>query len=438
MRKAQGMTASSLRIPRRSSSKACFSVFVFWILLIPLVGFSADVKSGGPPPVTVEMKLGKNMRLDFKREPEGGANTALLCDAGGVLWVFHAPFEGPLYFSRFVNGIATPLETAVSGWKFINRIAGSLDADGNPTVIWSGIRSDQDVAAQPLKLGERNRAGNGLREGQVLAASTWTGEAWTSATILDVLGTGMVANRLHSIRDTRGSVHVVYDRQLEPPESYSRGFIVVDGFFANKCFHVHSERGNCSLPLPTTGKGRFSVQDMRLTNTPDGPVALSMLIRPPRKAYVGVQTWDGKSWSSLKQVSPDLLGPYTYEGGSFQDKWGTRITWWNSELQYTFVASDPEGKDRTQQFTSAHTPIFEFHTSGAVLLLCPNYGGGDLRAWDGKRWTEPMACSHGQYLAGSASGVFYVAGREGAQLVAQEVILQVCAGTTSQRGRRGE
>ena len=379
----------------------------------------------GPYAVIAGMSLGAMMRLDFEEKAKG--ETVLLCDAGGTLWVFEAPSGGSLYYSKFVDGAATPIGTVVSGWNFIENITASLDAAGNPTVIWAGLRSDEAVAVDPLELGERNVSGTGLYEGQVLAVSTWTGEAWTSPAILDVLGTGSAANTLHSMRDPGGVVHIAYDRKLEPPEDYNIGFILGEGFFPNKCFYVHSQGRGWSTPVATTGRGKFDVRDMLLTSTPDGQVGLSMVIEPPHSAYVGWQKWDGTKWSSVRQVSPDLSSAVTYYGGTFLDKWGTRIIWWDGgDYKYTLTASGSDGVRRSQEVTTFHPPILAFHASGAVLMLCPQDGSrGDLRAWDGQRWTEPVACPYGTYLTASPSGTVYVAGWQEKELVVQEVVLQV-------------
>lgn len=83
---------------------------------------------------------------------------------------------------------------------------------------------------------------------------------------------------------------------------------------------MHSQNRNWSTPIATTGRGKFRVGALLLTNTPDKQVGLSMVIRPPGSAYVGWQQWDGTKWSRLKQVSPTLSSAVAYEGGSFLDK----------------------------------------------------------------------------------------------------------------------
>jgi hypothetical protein len=388
-----------------------------------------------PYPTIVGMKLGKEMRLDMKRRMRH--EIALLCDAGGTPWVFSCDAGGSdlICCSKFVNGTPTPLETiAKEGWRSFDSITASLDAAGNPVVIWVGFRTDKEVAAHPLTLGRRNESGTGVFEGAVLAASAWTGEKWSKPAIIDVLGMGTFASSLRSMRDASGAVHVVYDRKLEPPEQYNIGFILGEGFSPRKCFHAYLEGGKWSTAVPTTGEGKYYLSDMRPSLMPEGQVALSVLVRPPHGdgTHVGWQKWDGKKWSGLEQVGP-RLGSSTYEGGSLIDRWGTRVTWWeqrggrgDKEQNHTFAVSS-QRKDRPfQLFEGSLSPISAIHTSGAVVMLSPHeVQAGELRAWDGRKWTEPLACPHGLYLAGSPSGKnFYVAGWEGDQLVVQELTLE--------------
>lgn len=412
-------------------------VAILPLLLVALAGRPSAVTANEPYSPKVEMKLGNEMHLELKGKVTGGDLTELVCDAGRTLWFFHT-HDGKVYCSKFVNGTAASLETVMEGWERVGNITACLDAAGNPTVVWAGNRSDQEVATRPFPLGERNRSGDGLFEGQVLAASTWTGKAWTAPTILDVLGPGMVGNRLHSLRDAAGTIHVVYDRKLEPPEDYNIGFILGEGFFPNKCFHVYRQGGNWSSPLPTTGSGKFDVGEMRLNNTSDQRLELSLLTELPRQGYVGLQQWNGKTWSPLKQISPTLASVSFYGGGSFLDQRGARITWWSGEdNEYTCVVSVPHESDYRERFVSLRGPIFACHALGIVLLLSPDYHQGELRLWNGRKWTAPMACSPGEYLVGSSSGAVYMARWDRETLVVQEVILSA-NGSTTANADRGE
>lgn len=246
-----------------------------------------------------------------------------------------------------------------SGWVNVERMSLSNDEAGRPVVIMMGCVQD-------------------ARNSRVVGR-TWTGTEWTEPDEIDRFDGSGVFGGMISYLDSKGRIHVAYDRDLDDRESY--GFM--DGQFPDKCFHaVRTEQG-WSKASATTGRGKFYVDPVSLGEFADGTVYLTVEVHPFTSSsrleteYLGCQRWSGREWSELEEGTPKALST---------DYWGNRI----SELRATTQRSDGVGKGPARPRTAScrdrlgRLVVFSWDSSQVTVCM-----------WNGNEWAEDVTFSPG-------------------------------------------
>ena len=241
-----------------------------------------------PPPVRLSVA---EQLLFHPKTLRGIDRYHFVSGKNGEFWILLQEMLKPLTASRLTKDSQSPFEPiSPSNWNDVDRVSVANDGSGRPVVIMMGCVQD-------------------YRDSRVIAR-TWTGNQWTDPVELDQFdGSGTFGNML-ALLDSKGRIHVVYDRRLSSGENYSTGLIIVDGEFPDKCFHAFWEGNEWSRGKSTTGRGRFYVDPVSLSELPDGRVCLVMKVHPigrikPESEYVGYQVWDGRQWSGISEKQPD-------------------------------------------------------------------------------------------------------------------------------------
>lgn len=368
-------------------------------------GWSDDlpVASGRFPP-NVSLSLGPTETILVAEHPTGGDSALVLAGSGQQMWVILARLEAPLMWAaRHGDGWSAFSPLPMPGWKFVNKITGVVDADGNPWVAWSGYD-------------ERN--------GEAIAVSKWTGQGWSPLQIIDRITPCVFITQLLMLADGAGRIHLVYDGALTPPEDYARGFIVVDGEFPHKCIHIYFDGKNWTSPVATTGRGRFGLTPMSLRLRADGSIQLTQtrrkfgLVDGFEYAIVR-QIWNGTSWSS-PDVLRDCAQP-VYEGDSIRDRWGATITCWSGEQSLEYQFSRP-GQDPTlgTYDVGRYGTTFLSHPSGRIIRFTEKYG---LAAWNGQHWSTALRTPDAARLTVGADGRMFVSDWSASGVEIKEVVM---------------
>jgi hypothetical protein len=166
-------------------------------------------------------------------------------------------------------------------WQFINHQAATLLPDGRLLVVWSGLDGTP---------------------GEKVAASIHSGSGWSAPTII---AQGIRVRCLDVALDSSGRPNLIYVAPLDPPESYGRGLIVVDGYFPYKCWHTRFDGENWAGPRPIHGRGKFDIDKAILTLTPSGRLVLSVEkdeASSPGDHCLAVQVLGENGWSALTRL----------------------------------------------------------------------------------------------------------------------------------------
>ena len=355
--------------------------------------------------------LGSQAALAVGDSPRGGDLSSVVCNKEGDFWVLLSYSGGErkgIVWAKRTRGIWTSPAT-LAAWKFIFGLKVIQDSLGNPCAIWYGF----DEAT-----------------GQAIAVSMWMDNGWSTPIILDRLPAGQSINSIDAIRDAEGALHVVYDRPLAPAEEYSRGLVIASGAFADKAFHAYFDGKQWSKPSPTTGRGRYSVNGLRLSNAPDGQVCLSAEYAPfgrvsLKNHYIGYQTWARNKWSSVGKILPPDEGR---DGRNLLpalfliDSWGLGHAWYYRtdvhQSEYYQVHGATASKAAFPG--AALRPFVISNPKGGLASSC----SGSVCLWDGNEWCEPLPVGENDGLTVSPSGRIFVWRWRERQVVIQEVIVK--------------
>jgi hypothetical protein len=377
-------------------------------------------------PTTRPVELGVGKADLFRMEPLSGGD---LCQvASGMadeVWLFFSDFGKGLQFARRTSGMWTGLAPLTApNWTFIERLTAIPDASGNPVVIWSGYDG------QP---------------GEALVAARWSSEGWSEPQPLDRLATSTSINELISLRDSRGRIHVVYDRPLPNRESYSRGF-PPEGEFPDKCFHAVFDAQHWSKPQATTGPGRFYVTPLALSEGVNGSVLLAIVMHRFTKdgfkgRFLASQSWDGQAWSAVEDLAET---DKEYDLGLLTDRWGARIAWYPGDVaargQYgsrvagslrCFLQRD--GRSENLLVGSyVWPPRFGVDFSGRVVMLwrVPD-GECRFRLWNGREWSETLNGLPDGELVPTQTGNWLLVSKDSDGIHLQEIVVRERTATTT-------
>ena len=269
-----------------------------WLCLVALttaasvMGCSSSTSPLPPPPSQTAASakpatvvLGRTWTLSAGKRLD---QPQLLCDSRGCLWAFGqnelADESCAIVCARFDGQAWTPLAESVAPIKFtLSPMTAVLDASDNPVVIWG------DFTDKPGEL--------------CLFFTRWTGREWTKREAIASMSSHAFPAPTACL-DGQGRLHVVYRSNLDPPERYSQGLLIVDGVSSPKFFHLSYDGRHWSELQPTTGRGRFGVGEPHLSLETGGRLCLVTDITDypqlgPTTEYLAFQAWDGKSWSKF-------------------------------------------------------------------------------------------------------------------------------------------
>jgi len=122
-----------------------------------------------------------------------------------------------------------------------------LSETGQAMILWTPmLRSQKKPAGNPLLL------------------SIWEGENWSSARSVSAYLAPGGFPPLVSARDRDGRTHCIYSGYLLPRESYQIGWLIAQGFFPAKPFHMIMARGRWSKPRAIVARSRWGYNDYGL------------------------------------------------------------------------------------------------------------------------------------------------------------------------------
>ena len=329
-------------------------------------------ESGSPPagPARVILSIGSQESLAAPAQ-RGGARCYVFGDGKGQRWAIFNRWTSLEVMVRRGSDWEGMTDVTPSGWKFINRMAVAADSRGDPILIMAAYDDST---------------------GEAVAALHWTGSEWGTPVYLDRLQPGKSVNVLDAVTDAEGRIHVAYDRPLARSETYNTGG---HGAFPHKCFHVFFNGKTWSKPQPTTGRGRYSVDDLTLSTSQDGRVCLSYLVGPisgwgsEEGKYVACQFWKKGRWSKPERATPKHS---RYIGGMLvMDGWGQEHVWTHifegdpGGWQYSRPTSHDAGEaDGPRDWGK---PSVRQMPNGKLAVIGQ---GGKVYVWNGRRWSRPV------------------------------------------------
>lgn len=389
-----------------------------WVVYRVVEGRPGQAGPSPRPPATapaLTLAAGRQVTIALPREI-GGDGHAVAADSHGRLWIFYTS-ENVLKGSLHEPGQDKPAATwtiSTSAWKYIERQAAVVDARDRPVVFWAGH--------------------DGVPGEQAIGMSQWTGQGWTAPRVMDRLGVSESVSHMAALAAGDGGVHLVYNRPLSPREQYSRGFIIVDGAYADKCYHLWRSGDKWMPARPTTGKGRYTVGDVDLSEGPGGRLLLSQVIQPfgavsYEKGYVACQWWDDKGWGPLRRVTAAERN--VAYGGVATDGWGTRHAWWREGPGRAagYIRPGPDGTAASAETLDDGSKVSFVGDRLGRLFMLRRETRDTLRVWNGVSWSDPLAVPGP--LPGLAAGpdaAVFLYGRQGEELVVQEVRVRKAGG----------
>lgn len=408
-----GMRSKSRLVLVVSLSACCLAVLLATLWLVWGRGNDRGDDRGDDPVVEIparlpELTVSLGRRLVLTAPGRVGGDHYLMIPRGrNDLWVIVTSSE-KLSWSRY-DGMSwsdlKPIDT--QGWELISTLCGTLDAEGNPVLIWAGF----DEAP-----------------GEGLATIRWTGTGWSTPHELDRLETATPVGTMDCLLSKDGKIHLAYDRPLVPRERYAIGLVVVDGAFPSKCYHVVGDGKSWSRPQATSGPGMYHVQDLRLSIGPMNRVYLSVVVGPfsrsggYEKAYVGYQTWDGERWGSLSRLTPK--DQKAHQGYAVVDKWGTKhVGWADDSWSPHYLSIRPNRVSPVESLPDYDRWDLRQDALGRAVMVWSDR----IRVWTGRKWAE-TAVPEISELAIGRDGTLYMVQWLGTQITMQEILVRETKG----------
>jgi hypothetical protein len=356
----------------QTARRAVGTALVGALLAAAVLQSSCDSRDDGPAgrslPPPVEMSLGKQTAF-YARRLKGGDSYHFVSGKDGALWVLRQELLQPLMAAKLEKGVE-PIFEAISpeGWRDVDRVGVSNDNAGNPVVFMMGCLED-------------------ARDTRVVVRE-YDGQSWREPVQLDAFdGSGTFGSML-SMLDSNGRTHVVYDRRLEPRESYG----IMEGHFPDKCFHAWSDGKNWTRSRSTTGKGKYYVDPTTLSELSDGKVCLVINVRPfagfasQGGKYPACQLWDGERWSDItKQLPEDAVSEA--EAQSVSDYWGNVVSWSRQGGRH-ICTLNKHGGGSVETLGLLSEPILTRDTLGRIIVGSADSSQGEVHIWNGNRWVE--------------------------------------------------
>ncbi len=242
-------------------------------------------------PHSLEMSLHEQFEFHPK-QLKGGSSYHFISGNNGEVWVILQESLRPLMAAPLSEGL-TPSFQVISpcGWNHVERVSVTNDEHGNPVVIMMGKPASQ--------------TGTSLYEIEThVVVRKYYDNMWSEPVQLDLFR-GFASPTPLSLLDSRGHIHLIYNRPLSPREEYGIGH----GYFPDKCFHAWFDGVEWHTALATTGRGEFYVTPLFLSELPDTRICLGIRILPfsligYMDEYNACQTWDGRRWTSLAKEIP--------------------------------------------------------------------------------------------------------------------------------------
>ncbi len=321
-----------------------------------------------PPEIRkVTLKVGRTMRLDAP-ECRGADRAHVLQDGQGQIWVLLAQTQA-FQFSRWSGGKFSPLSAmpAVRDWG-VDNSAVALTDENLPIVFWRTFGEPGTVR---------------------IVSSRWTPQGWSPPVTLDTMPTPGFIFSFDAIRDTAGTVHLVYDRRLDPPEVYWKSLIAIDSsdlFKPRKAFHVYLRNGSWSQAASTTGPGRFDISNFHFSLDPQGLLCLSGKVRQsdPETGYIARQFWRDGQWSKLKSLTPtsELESCWIYS-----DLRGVTHIWFNRDYAFWRYQQLTDGRlSEAPLPCDILRPVIRRLADGRIALLSQR----KLTVWNGREWCQAI------------------------------------------------
>ena len=167
----------------------------------------------------------------------------------------------------------------------------------------------------------------------------------------------------------------------------------MEGEFPDKCFHAVGDGTIWPRAQPTTGRGKFYVDPVALSELQSGIICLLMKVREFSTSfepeYTGYQTWDDKQWSSLGK-EPPTEALQALAAHAISDNWGNTVT---SEEQGGECRSVVRNRERivSRGPLLLSKPLMARDHAGRVVVLSQDAPHGELQLWSGAEWSEPVA-----------------------------------------------
>ena len=321
-----------------------------------------------PPPV--ELVLGEQL-VFHARELKGGNAYHFVSGKDGEFWVLRQVLLQPLMAARLGKGAEPSFEPiSPKGWADVERVSVANTVSGNPVVVMMGSVPDA-----------RNT---------LVVVREYAGQKWTEPVQLDVFdGTGTFGSMV-SLLDSKGRIHIAYDRRLSPHESYG----LMHGYFPDKCFHAWSDGKNWVRAQSTTGKGKFRVDPRFLSELPNAKVCLGMKVHPfsnsgYKAEYVGCQLWDGKRWSSIVKDLPKEASSGA-DGHSVLDYWGNKISRASRDGK-DYCVLKKRGSDSVETVPVLFSSLLKRDRTGRIVVCSWTSLRGEIRLWNGDRWAGMLS-----------------------------------------------
>jgi hypothetical protein len=301
--------------------------------------------------------------------------------------------HGPIRGAPDISGQPAPKIATTSRPArrvIVTNLKAVMDGAGRPVVVWMQSEAETQVSS--------------------VLASRWTGQDWSPVETLDRFRSANPS--LDVVSDDHGRIHVVYTRELDPPESYRVGWLDRDRTCTDKPFHVVCKGGVHKPPMgappsapiiglwvphdrpaSTTPPGRFYVDGVGLCTGPGGAVHLTAAVHPFSRSghggtYLACQRWDGERWGDLTRLTPDCTADL--RGGMVVDRWGTKHVWWSDARAPGRYVRIRDGRASPHQFLGyrRQTPLRVSAAGDRVFLVLDR--DGRLAVWDGVRLSPPF------------------------------------------------
>jgi hypothetical protein len=320
-----------------------------------------------PTPVTLVIS---DQIVFHPKSLSGGDNYHYISGKNGELWVLLQELSQPLKAAR-INGDKDfqfkPICPA--DWAGVTRVSVTNDESGNPVVVMMGYVKN----SSKMQVVVRKRLDNN----------------WSNPIEIDRFDGSGTFGSMISLLDSKGRIHVVYDRHLEPRESYAVGFIIVDGEFPDKCFHAFFDGEKWSRSKSTTGKGKYYVDPLFLSEMPSGNICLGLEVSPLRTdAESQSQIWDGNNWSKLAEKWPKEA--FYVKNTCVFDYWGNAISWGSVNDGYQCFVSRRDNPNKTDIRDLKSMPTVTRDRNGRIVLFSHDSSQAEIRMWNGEQWSDKL------------------------------------------------